>query len=66
MAASKGKAKKSVKKVRTLSTKGLSSKQAKSVRGGSTAGLPAVQASNKVMGDGSVRLIDVSLKAQKV
>jgi hypothetical protein len=55
MAASKGKAKKPAKKVRTLSAKALSSKQAKSVRGGSAVALPAVQASTKVIGDGSVR-----------
>jgi hypothetical protein len=62
MAASKGKSKKPAKKVRTISTKSLSSKQAKGVRGGSTISLPAVQASNKVMGDGSVRPADLTVK----
>ena len=66
MAASKGKSRKPAKKVRTLSAKKLSPKQAKAVRGGSTIALPAVQASNKVMGDGSVRPVDLSVRTQKV
>jgi hypothetical protein len=64
MAPSKAKSKKPAKKVRNLGAKSLSSKQAKGVRGGSAVALPAVQW--KVMGDGSVRPADITVKLNKV